>query len=289
MTAPSPHEVSDMAKDALYVTVGLGFLTFQKAQVRRQELQRRFQGRLDDRVKTIAERLESFAHPQRRLTRSTSRRGLSPLGRRACTGAPDRSPLDRGPRSSRQPPSQPRVSRRAGRVRCHFPARRPHRCRHVRGRDPRSDRAGGRFRLVGYSVSWRGRGDVEAALPSDVRVARRPMAARPLRELWPRAEWPPIEWWTGPVDVVHGPNFVVPPTGRGAAELVTVHDLTCVHHPELCTPDTLEYPHLIRRALRRGAHVHAVSRFVADEVDRCLRCRSRPGSCGPERCHRAIR
>jgi hypothetical protein len=52
--------MSDMAKEALYVTVGLGFLTFQKAQVRRQELQRRFQSQLDGRVKTITERLESL-------------------------------------------------------------------------------------------------------------------------------------------------------------------------------------------------------------------------------------
>jgi glycosyltransferase involved in cell wall biosynthesis len=91
------------------------------------------------------------------------------------------------------------------------------------------------------------------------------MAARPLRELWKRVDWPPATWWTGAVDVVHGLNFVVPPAGR-AAELVTVHDLTCVRFPELCTADTLQYPALIRRALGRGAHVHAVSEFVADEV-----------------------
>jgi glycosyltransferase involved in cell wall biosynthesis len=93
------------------------------------------------------------------------------------------------------------------------------------------------------------------------------MAAQPLRQLWRRADWPPIEWWTGPVDVVHGPNFVVPPSRRRAAtELATVHDLTCVRFPELCTRDTLQYPDLIRRALRRGAHLHTVSQFVADEI-----------------------
>jgi glycosyltransferase involved in cell wall biosynthesis len=34
----------------------------------------------------------------------------------------------------------------------------------------------------------------------------------------------------------------------------------------MCTRDVLQYPELIRRALRRGAHVHAVSDFVAAEV-----------------------
>jgi glycosyltransferase involved in cell wall biosynthesis len=91
------------------------------------------------------------------------------------------------------------------------------------------------------------------------------MAAQPLRRTWRRFDWPPVSWWTGTVDVVHGPNFVVPP-GGGAAELVTVHDLTCIRYPELCTDDVLQYPGLLRRALARGAHVHAVSRFVGDEV-----------------------
>jgi glycosyltransferase involved in cell wall biosynthesis len=121
--------------------------------------------------------------------------------------------------------------------------------------------------VVGYSVSWRGRDHAgDGLLPDGVRLARGPMAAQPLRQMWRRADWPPIEWWTGTVELVHGPNFVVPPSRHGAVELATVHDLTCVRYPELCTRDTLQYPDLIRRALRRGAHIHTVSQFVADEV-----------------------
>ncbi len=120
--------------------------------------------------------------------------------------------------------------------------------------------------VVGYSVSWRGRARAGELLPSTVRRARGPMAAQPLRQLWRRTDWPPIEWWTGAVDLVHGPNFMVPPAKGGTIELATVHDLTCVRFPELCTRDTLHYPDLIRRALQRGAHIHAVSQFVADEV-----------------------
>jgi len=120
--------------------------------------------------------------------------------------------------------------------------------------------------VVGYSVSWRGRDQLtRGVVPPGVTVVRRPMAAQPLRRLWRRVDWPPIEWWTGRVDVVHGPNFVVPPSRR-AHELVTIHDLTFVRFPELCTRDTLQYPDLIRSAVRRGAHVHAVSSFVAQEV-----------------------
>ncbi len=119
--------------------------------------------------------------------------------------------------------------------------------------------------VSGYGVTWRGRRRLAAVLPAGVRACSRPMAARPLRWAWERHDGPPIEWWTGRLDVVHGTNFVVPPTSRGAA-VVTVHDLTPLRFPELCDPASLAYPTLVRRALARGAWVHAVSRFVASEV-----------------------
>lgn len=116
-----------------------------------------------------------------------------------------------------------------------------------------------------FALSWRGRGDLQGQLPPGVRAVRRPMAARPLRTAWLKADLPPIEAWTGTVDVVHGPNFVVPPARR-AVRVMTIHDLTFVRYPELCTRDTLGYPPLIRRAVAGGAWVHAVSDFVAAEV-----------------------
>jgi glycosyltransferase involved in cell wall biosynthesis len=120
--------------------------------------------------------------------------------------------------------------------------------------------------VVAYAVTWRGRGEVSQMLPSRrVRPARSPMAARPLRWAWTRWNLPPIEWWTGEVDVVHGTNFVVPPTSE-AGEVVTVHDLTPVRFPELAHEDTLAYVPLIKRALERGALVHTPSTFIADEV-----------------------
>jgi glycosyltransferase involved in cell wall biosynthesis len=106
---------------------------------------------------------------------------------------------------------------------------------------------------------------IDHRMPSGVTVRQRPMPARPLHRLWKRRDVPPVEWFIGAVDVVHGTNFVVPPT-RDAAAVVSVHDLTPLHYPELCNPATLAYPHLIERAVRRGAWVHADSAFVAAEV-----------------------
>ncbi len=116
-----------------------------------------------------------------------------------------------------------------------------------------------------FAVSWRGRNTLSDVVPDGVHVANRPMAARPLRLAWRSTGHPTIERWTGPIDVVHGPNFVVPPT-RAAARVVTVHDLTPVRYPELSTRDTLEYPGLVQRAIDDGAWVHTHSSFVAAEI-----------------------
>jgi len=116
-----------------------------------------------------------------------------------------------------------------------------------------------------FAVSWRRRQGIVGHLPPGVRFVDRAMPARPLHFAWRRSEAPTLEWWTGPLDVVHGTNFVVPPT-RHAARVLTVHDLTTVHFPALCDAPTLRYPALVRRALAHGAWVHTPSRFVASEV-----------------------
>ncbi|MDQ6697020.1 MAG: glycosyltransferase family 4 protein [Actinomycetota bacterium] len=118
---------------------------------------------------------------------------------------------------------------------------------------------------VAFAVTWRGRGRLRSELPGNVRIVGPAVPARVVRAMWLRSSVPSAERLAGPCEVVHGPNFVVPPARR-AAEVLTVHDLTSVRFPELCTPDTLQHPRLIARAVQRGAWVHAVSRFVADEV-----------------------
>lgn len=116
-----------------------------------------------------------------------------------------------------------------------------------------------------FAVSWRRRGRLATALPPGVGWKQRPMPARPLHWAWRSTSGPPIEWFVGGAQVVHGTNFVVPPTARAAA-VVTVHDLTTLRYPAMCDPSTLAFPELVRRAIRRGAFVHTPSRFVAAEV-----------------------
>jgi glycosyltransferase involved in cell wall biosynthesis len=119
--------------------------------------------------------------------------------------------------------------------------------------------------LLGYALSARGYPRLAGALPAGIRPSRLPMAAAPLLRLWGRVDGPVVEWWTGRVDVVHGTNFVVPPAKR-AARVVTVHDLTAVRFPELCTPAARRYPHLVGRALAGGAIIHTHTAAVAAQV-----------------------
>jgi glycosyltransferase involved in cell wall biosynthesis len=116
-----------------------------------------------------------------------------------------------------------------------------------------------------FAVSWRRRDWVREALPAGVSSRQRAMPARPLQWSWRHLGRPSAERFLGERDVVHGTNFVVPPTLR-AGRVVTVHDLTAVRFPEMCDDATRAFPDLVRRAVRSGAFVHTPSAFVAGEV-----------------------
>jgi glycosyltransferase involved in cell wall biosynthesis len=124
---------------------------------------------------------------------------------------------------------------------------------------------------LAFAVSQRERGRLPSVVPKGVEVVGRGMPARLARWVWMRSNRLTAATLVGRrIDLVHGPNFVVPPGGRAdglpVAEVVTVHDLTAVRYPKLCTDDVLQWPPLLRRAIGRGAWVHTVSSFVADEV-----------------------
>ncbi len=110
-------------------------------------------------------------------------------------------------------------------------------------------------------ISRRAGADLGDRLPAGVTLRRLPLPARAYHRAWRYVDRPRV---TGH-DVVHGPNYVVPPTGGGAA-LLTIHDLTAWRFPELVGGATSTFPALVDAAVRRGAHVHAVSNTVADEV-----------------------
>jgi glycosyltransferase involved in cell wall biosynthesis len=118
--------------------------------------------------------------------------------------------------------------------------------------------------VTGFPVSVSGRAELRLALPPGVHARTPPLPARVLHGAWQRASWPRIDALLGHPDVVHGPNFVVPPSR--AARVATVHDLTTVRFPELCHAATLRFPDIVRRAAAEGAWIHTPSHAVRDEV-----------------------
>ncbi len=123
----------------------------------------------------------------------------------------------------------------------------------------------GEVEVAAFAVSWRRRQLLSDRLPRGVERVGRPMPARPLKWCWTRSSIPPAEWFLGRFDVVHGTNFVVPPT-RGAASVITVHDLGPWLFPELCEPASRAYVGLVERCVARGAWVHTPTQAVAEEA-----------------------
>jgi glycosyltransferase involved in cell wall biosynthesis len=118
--------------------------------------------------------------------------------------------------------------------------------------------------VTGYAITRTGRRDLAGLLPHGVHPATSWVPARIAHPLWARMAFPAIERWTGPVDVVHSPNFIAPPAR--VPVIVSVHDLAFVHSPELCRPEAARLEPLLWRAIERGAILHTGSDHVAAEI-----------------------
>lgn len=123
-----------------------------------------------------------------------------------------------------------------------------------------------------FSSSWKDR--VHPAVATELpgaRVVDRRIPVSALNLGWHRLRWPPIEALArGEYDVAHSPHPLLLPS-RSAAQLVTIHDLHFLTHPERTTAEIRrDYPALVRGHARRADRVIVVSRFVAGEVERLL-------------------
>jgi len=68
------------------------------------------------------------------------------------------------------------------------------------------------------------------------------IAPKWLARIWHRAGVPlPVETVTGPVDLFHATDFVLPPTRSTVRTLLTVHDLSFVRLPEAASPSLKAY------------------------------------------------
>ena len=92
-------------------------------------------------------------------------------------------------------------------------------------------------------------------------VRRLPLPAAIAHRLWSVGDRPRVDRWVGPADVVHGTNYVVPPTRHPA--IASVYDCWFLRHPGRASPDVRRAGEVLRRRVRAGATVHASSEATA--------------------------
>jgi glycosyltransferase involved in cell wall biosynthesis len=115
--------------------------------------------------------------------------------------------------------------------------------------------------LVRYVLSRR-----TGAVPRD--AARLAVPARIALGLWARVSWPRERYALGGVDVVHGTNYVAPPTGRPT--VISVHDCSLITHPDWVHPTVRRFVPVMHRLVRAGAWVHTPTSHGAHEVTALL-------------------
>jgi len=109
-----------------------------------------------------------------------------------------------------------------------------------------------------------------AEMHSRPTIRRIPLSDDWVARLWHRLRLPiPAELVTGPVDILYSPDFALPPTRRVCRTLLTVHDLSFVHHPEAFVPALRRYlERVVPRSIDRADLVLADSDHTRSDLIR---------------------
>lgn len=88
-----------------------------------------------------------------------------------------------------------------------------------------------------------------------------PLTERWLYRLWYRARLPlPVQWIMGRLDLFHSPDFVLPPVQGDIPTLLTVHDLSFIHYPEVYPTALVSYLNdVVPWSVERATHILADS------------------------------
>ena len=133
-----------------------------------------------------------------------------------------------------------------------------------------------------FSSSWKDRLNANGDLPH-VQVVDRRIPVALLNFAWHRLEWPAAESLAHRhFDVTHSMHPLMMPT-RAAAQVITIHDLNFLSHPERTRAEIRrDYPPLARSHAQRADAIIVPSKFTASEVERQLEVASdRIAVCSP--------
>jgi glycosyltransferase involved in cell wall biosynthesis len=127
-----------------------------------------------------------------------------------------------------------------------------------------------------FTSSWKDRpaDDLSNDVPG-ARIVDRRLPVHALNWTWHRLGWPAIEALAGgEYDIAHSPHPLLLPS-RSAAQIVTVHDLYFMSHPEGTSREIRrDYPGLAGAHARRADRIIVSSSFAAGEVRRFLKIAS---------------
>jgi glycosyltransferase involved in cell wall biosynthesis len=111
-----------------------------------------------------------------------------------------------------------------------------------------------------FTSSWKDRPAPTLATELGARVIDRKIPVAVLNYLWHRTGGPAVEVLAGPVDVVHAAHPLLIPARR-AAQVVTIHDLFFLEHPERTRGEVKrDYPRLAGDHAKRADAVITSSR-----------------------------
>lgn len=124
--------------------------------------------------------------------------------------------------------------------------------------------------LTVFSSSWKDRLTATPDLAGTAIVDHR-VPVGLLNLAWHRLGWPPAETLAGGAyDVVHSPHPLLMPS-RNAAQVITIHDVNFLTHPERTRAEIRrDYPVLARAHAQRADAVLVPSVYTAGEVERRL-------------------
>ena len=108
-------------------------------------------------------------------------------------------------------------------------------------------------------------------IPEANNVVYRPalLDERWLYRLWYRLRLPlPVQWVTGPLDLFHSPDFVLPPVNGRIPTLLTVHDLSFIHYPHTFPERLVSYLNqVVPWSIGRASHILADSEATRHDLE----------------------
>lgn len=100
------------------------------------------------------------------------------------------------------------------------------------------------------------------------RETRLPLPARLATRLWARSRWPHADRWLRNIDLVHGTNYIAPPTKLPT--LISMYDCWFLEHPQSANNDVRRAGEILKRSVAFGAWVHTSSEASTRKAQRIL-------------------